>query len=370
MNESFRIRMRGKAYMFKVSSIARICALIVACLGSTVHAEEGHLRLALARNTITAAEETFTYAVPKQLGYFSQEGLEVSILQTSGSTAALQALVSGSADVAYASSASIAAAIDKGAQLRAFAGITVQWPYFIGVPPGSPIKKISDLKGKKVGVISLASASYADLQANLKIAGLSEEDVSIVPVGAGARAAAALKSGQVDAIDSYSDSFTVMKQNGIELTLLPRPAEMNKLFSVTMVTSIKKLQEEPEQLAAFARAAYKGIIYTYRFPESALQLSFKEFPELSGSADIQSKDAQNTAEAMKIALADSIPATDVMPEKWGHWLDIPASRWDALLQFAFDTKQTEKKLDVGSIWDNRLMPEIYSFDTKAIVEKL
>ena len=349
----------------------RSCLLALAGLGlgltgPLAQAQEKTLTLALARNAITPGEELFTYAVPKQLGWFKREGLAVNLLKANGSTAALQAVASGSADIAYASSLNIAAAVDKGVPVKAFAGLTVQWPYFIGVPPGSPIKKIADLKGKRVGVISLASASYADLKANLKIAGLSESDVSVVPVGAGARAAAALKNDQVDAIDSYSDSFTVMKQNGVSLVLLPRPPQMAKLFSVTMVTSTAALKANPDQLARFARAAYQGIIYTRLNPEAALKLSFTEFPELAGSADPAGKDARNTLEAMKIALGDSIPGDGSDPKTWGNWLDIDTSRWEALLGFAHDTGQTEKRLTPAQVWDGSLMKRIFSFDRSKI----
>lgn len=347
----------------------RILTALALCLGLAASAQaEDNFTLALARNTLTAAEETFTYAIPKQLGYFTEEGLSPTILQTDGSTAALQAVASGSADVGYASSAAIAAAVDKGVGLKAFAGITVKWPYFIGVPKGSSIKTIADLKGKRVGVISLASASYADLRANLKIAGLTEADVTVIPVGAGARAAAALKADEVDAIDSYSDSFTVMRQNDVDLDLLARPAEMEKLFSVTMVTSQKTFDTRGKELIGFARAAYKGIVYTQLYPDSALQLAFTEFPQLAGAADPAGQDAKNTAEAMKIALGDSTP-DDKDPANWGEWLNLPAERWEALLTFAHETGQTEKKLDVSQVWDPSLMPEIYKFDVKAITEK-
>lgn len=329
-------------------------------------AQNKTLTLALARNAITPGEELFTYAVPKQLGWFKREGLSVELLKANGSTAALQAVASGSADVAYASSLNIAAAVDKGVPIKAFAGLTVQWPYFIGVPPGSTIKRIADLKGKRVGVISLASASYADLKANLKIAGLTESDVTVVPVGAGARAAAALKDQQVDAVDSYSDSFTVMQQNGVGLTLLPRPAQMAKLFSVTMATSAATLKAQPDALARFARAAYQGIIYTRLNPEAALKLSFQEFPELSGSADPAGKDARNTLEAMKIALDDSIPGGKTHPDTWGTWLDIDASRWEALLAFAHETGQTDKRLTPAQVWDGSLMKSIFNFDRTKI----
>lgn len=353
------------------TTMKRILSALALCIGAATAAQaaDTNFTLALARNTITAGEETFTYAVPKQLGYFEEEKLSPTILQTDGSTAALQAVASGSADIGYASSASIAAAIDKGVGLKAFAGITVQWPYFIGVPKNSAVKSIADLKGKRIGVISLASASYADLRANLKLAGLAETDVTIVPVGAGARAAAALKADQVDAIDSYSDSFTVMRQNGVDLDLLQRPDEMSKLFSVTMVTSEKALKDKPEQLAAFARAAYKGIVYAKLYPESALELSFAEFPQLAGSADPQSQEAKYTAEAMKMALGDSIPADKADPATWGQWLNLPADRWEAVLNFAHETGQTEKKLTVDQVWDASLMPKIYDFDVSKIVEK-
>jgi len=347
-------------------SFARRSFAAVALLGLAwpplVLAQDKPLVLALARNAITPGEETFTYAVPKQMGWFKREGLAVSLIKTNGSTAALQAVASGSADVAYASSINIAAAIDKGVPIKAFAGLTVQWPYFIGVPPGSPIKKIADLKGKRVGVISLASASYADLRANLKIAGLTEADVTVVPIGAGPRAAAALKADQVDAIDSYSDSFTVMKQNGVDLTLLPRPAQMGKLFSVTMVTSAAALKSNADALTRFARAAYQGIVYTQLHPEAALKLSFTEFPELLGTSGPDSQEAKNTLEAMKIALGDSIPSGNPDPKTWGNWLDLDASRWEALLAFAHDTGQTEKRLTPAQVWDGSLMKNIFAFD--------
>lgn len=348
-----------------------ILGALAICLGTAggALAEDADFTLALARNTITAAEETFTYAVPKQLGYFAQENLNPTILQTDGSTAALQAVASGSADIGYASSVNIAAAIDKGVPLRAFAGITVQWPYFIGVPKGSDIKTIADLKGKRVGVISLASASYGDLRANLKLAGLTENDVTVIPVGAGARAASALKADEIDAVDSYSDSFTVMRQNGVDLDLLERPEEMAKLFSVTMVTSQKTFDASPDKLAAFARAAYKGIVYTQLYPDSALRLSFAEFPQLAGADNPEGQDAKNTAEAMKIGLGDSIPAGKPDPATWGDWLNLPADRWEAVLTFAHDTGQTEKKLAVADVWDASLMPKIFDFEIKDIVEK-
>lgn len=350
--------------------ILTLCSIMALAHATERHAKVGkHLTIALARITITPAEEIYTYAIPKQLGYFDKEGLDITILPTDGSTAALQAVASGSADIAYASSANIAAAIDKGVPLKAFAGLTNAWPYYIGVLQGSSIKTIADLKGKKIGVISLASASYNDLIANLKLAGLELSDVTIIPIGAGARAAGALKAGDVDAVDSYIDSFTIIQHNGVELTLLERPSALNKLFSVTMVTSQKFLASEPELLAKFARAAYEGIIYTKLFPESALHYAFKEFPQLLGANDPNGADAQQTKEALAVALSYSVPSGQDNPLFWGQWLNLSPDRWQAVLDFAYESGLTAKRQTVDDVWSDELMPEIYRFDPRTITIK-
>lgn len=361
-------KMLKKAIYMKSAFFNLVIFFCVLLSSIAAKAEPANITVALARNTTTAAEETFTYAVPKQLQYFAEENINPTLLYTDGSTAALQAVATGSADIAYASSVNIAAAIDKGVPLIAFAGITIKWPYFIAVPKDSSIQTIKDLKGKRVGVVSLASASYADLRATLKIAGLNEDDVTIIPVGAGARAAASLNAGDVDAVDSYSDSFTIMRQHGVAFKLLQRPEQMDRLFSVTMVTSKKLFKEKPQELVQFARAAYKGIIYTKLYPDSAMKLSFKEFPQLLGADDPESSEAKNTSEAMAIALGDSVPADKPDPTTWGEWLNIPDDRWQAVLSFAHETGSTEKLLTVNDVWDSSLMSDIYHFDINSIVE--
>ncbi len=325
------------------------------------------LTIAFARNTVTAAEEIFTYAVPKGLDFFAEENLEVDMVTSDGSTAAIQALAGGSADIAYASSANILAAIEQGLPIKAFAGLTIHWPYFIGVPPGSDITSVADLKGKRVGVISLASASYSDLKANLAIAGLSESDVEIIPVGAGTSAAAALQAGEIDAVDSYTDSFTVMGNSGLELTLLERPAQMDELFSVTMVTSTDALENKPEQLAGFVRAAYKGIVYTQFNLDDALAIGFEEFPVLPGANDPASAEAQETRAALQIALNDSLPTDPADdPNEWGDWLALSDERWQAVIDYALLTEQITKEFAVNDVWDGSMTDQYFDFDRTAV----
>ena len=56
--------------------------------------------------------------------------------------------------------------------------------------------------------------------------------------------------------------------------LLPRPAQMARLFSVTMVTSAAMLKSNPDALARFARAAAANALTTLRsaWPRSRRRL--------------------------------------------------------------------------------------------------
>ena len=68
-------------------------------------------------------------------------------------------------------------------------------------------------------------------------------------------------------------------------------------------------------------------------------------------------------------VAGALSSTPEKAKASGAELNLPADRWEAVLNFAFDTGQIEKKMTVAQVWDGSLMPKIYDFDEKKIVEK-
>lgn len=155
--------------------------------------------------------------IAEQLGYFRDEGLNVKISDFKGGSAALRAVVGGSADVvsgAYEHTVSLQA---KKQYFQAFVlqGRLPQIALGITAAKAGNFKSFKDLKGLKVGVSAPGSSTNNLVKQLLVKAGLDPvKDVSIIGVGTGASAVAAMKSGQIDALSNVDPVMTKLELEG------------------------------------------------------------------------------------------------------------------------------------------------------------
>jgi len=154
--------------------------------------------------------------IAEQLGYFKAEGLDVQISDFAGGSQSLRAVVGGSADVvsgAYEHTINMQA---KNQMLQCFAlmGRAPQISVGIATSKAGAYKSAKDLKGLKIGVSAPGSSTNMLVNQMLAKVGLKPSDVSIVGVGTGAGAIAAVKSGQIDAISNTDPVMTKLEQDG------------------------------------------------------------------------------------------------------------------------------------------------------------
>jgi NitT/TauT family transport system substrate-binding protein len=154
--------------------------------------------------------------IAEQLGYFKDEGLEPKISDFAGGSPALRAVVGGSADVV---SGAYEHTINMQAQkqsLIAFVqmGRLPQIVVGIATSKAASYKSPKDLKGLKVGVSAPGSSTNILFNYFISRDGLKPNDVSIIGVGLGASAVAAVKSGQVDVISNTDPMITKLQQEG------------------------------------------------------------------------------------------------------------------------------------------------------------
>ena len=176
--------------------------------------------------------------IAEQLGYFKQEGLDVTIVDFAGGARALQAVVGGSADVVSGAFEHTVNMQFKGQPMRAFV-LQGRAPMIVlGVNPKTMpnYKAIADLKGKKIGVTAPGSSTNVMVNFILAKAGLKPSDVSIVGVGAGNGAVAAMRAGQVDAMSNLDPVITLLARSG-DLKIVSDTrivAESDKVFGGPM----------------------------------------------------------------------------------------------------------------------------------------
>lgn len=155
--------------------------------------------------------------VAEQLGYFKDEGLEVKISDFKGGSAALRAVVGGSADVvsgAYEHTINLQA---KKQYFQAFAlqGRLPQIVLGITASRAANFHSFKDLKGMKIGVTAPGSSTHNLVKQLLAKAGLDpDKSVSIVGVGTGATAMAAIKSKEIDALSNVDPIMTKLEREG------------------------------------------------------------------------------------------------------------------------------------------------------------
>lgn len=104
----------------------------------------------------------------------------------------------------------------KGQAMRAFALQGGAPQIVLGVNPKTMagFKTVADLKGKKIGVTAPGSSTNVMVNFILAKAGLKPTDVSIIGVGAGNGAVAAMRTGQIDAISNLDPVITLLQRSG------------------------------------------------------------------------------------------------------------------------------------------------------------
>jgi NitT/TauT family transport system substrate-binding protein len=192
--------------------------------------------------TIAVGGKNLLYYLPLTIaegqGYFKQEGLDVTIADFAGGSRALQAMIGGSADIVSGAFEHTINMQVKGQRLRAFALQGRAPQIVLGVNPKTMpnFKSVADLKGKKLGVT--APGSSTNILANFVLGkvGLKPGDVSIIGIGTGSGAVAAMRTGQIDAISNLDPVITLLTRSG-DLRIVSDTrivAEADKVFGGPM----------------------------------------------------------------------------------------------------------------------------------------
>ena len=201
-------------------------------------------------------------------GYFEDEGIDVEIQHSAGGGEHLQLLVAGEVDVTTQDAAVLLQRrADPGLPLVAIALVGQRGQQAFVALDNSGIETVADWRGRTVGY---KGTPPPDLFALLDVAGLKEDDVTLINVGFDPRV---LIEGMVDVYPVFASNEPYKLQEwGYALRLWEAADYGVDTLGLTYVTSEEALAAKPAALAAFTRAALRGIAYAEAHPDEAVDI--------------------------------------------------------------------------------------------------
>jgi NitT/TauT family transport system substrate-binding protein len=212
-------------------------------------------------------------------GYFDKQGLDVKILEGSGSGTTATLVANGENDFGFSDAGVVAKTVNTGAAIKLVAGIYQRTPSVIISLKESGINGPGDLDGKTVG----ASSGEAPLQllpAYLSAAGVDPKAAKVVNMDPGSKIPALLK-GRVDAIVGYATDDLPAAETEAPGKLAVQYYADNGVTTLSngIITSQKMIDEQPETVRKFVTAVQEGFADCESDQAAAVKALAEEFPQ-------------------------------------------------------------------------------------------
>jgi NitT/TauT family transport system substrate-binding protein len=330
--------------------------------GVATQANAAEFTLMFGQQTATTSEAR-SYFIPKHLGFFKEEGLDVTLQPSDGATQEIQILAAGKGDAGLGAPPAVLLARNSGAKIRAIFMAGRDHGTSLAVLADGPIKDPKDLKGKKIGVLSMGASRTLDGYAMVQAAGLDPKaDVQWLPVGFGVQAALALRRGDVQALALWDITYADMEANGFKLRYFTFPFQKD-LFGYVYVSTDEKLASRRADIIKVLRSGAKAEVFERTNVEAAACAFLIESGRWEATAN-KARDYKTTLEVMSKDFALS-----PMPEG-AIGTFVPGS-WEIVRDYYFDLGVIKEKLSPTEYFetDPTFYAEANDFD-KAKVEAM
>jgi NitT/TauT family transport system substrate-binding protein len=224
------------------------------------------------RVTIAVGGKAALYYLPlslaEQLGYFRDEGLDVEILDFPGGAKALQAMMGGSVDVVSGGYDHTIVMQARGQKISAFVlqGATPAISLVISKNNAATWRGPKSLKGMKIGVTAPGSSTNMFVKALLARGGLTLDDVSIIGVGSGQSAVAAMQGGHLDALANIEPAISMLVRGGKVVEVIETISEQGSmdlygaaLPSGSLYAKLNFIRDNPRTVQALTNAMVRAL---------------------------------------------------------------------------------------------------------------
>lgn len=308
------------------------------------------------------------------LGYYQEEGVDAQFVAAQGGAQGMGWALAGRTHIAIPRPIPIlfkAARAKKAPPLKGVYIVNRDAIYADGVavPPGSSIKSVCDLQGKRVGVMSQNDSGPLFVKKALETCGIAKKDqrVTYLPVGPVAKAATAMKLGRVDAWANVDVQYTLAKASGFKFNIIPYQKGWTKnLFGNVVWVNKDYLAKNRKTVIGFLRGLAKGSLFFYTNPKATLEAHWVLYPESMPKGMSKEK---ATARMLNV-LVNRAPKLrpDDGSEKINKFGAHHDGEWEEYLKFVGLDKVISKKL-LKELYTNDMIDEVNNFDRQEVINR-
>ena len=255
-----------------------VCLVLIAALTATVTCPAAQPVEAVRVGIPGKLVDFAPFFVGIKTGIYRSEGLEPQfIVMRSGII--FPALLSGELDYTTLYQSAIRSAI-SGLPVRVIATLMTKQTFFLFSQ--REIRRVQDLKGKRIAISNFASSTDTSARAALKHHGLEAmRDATLIAMGDTGVRFQALLAGAIEAA-ILTPPYTVMAEKKGLNNLVWLGDILGDVPSNGLSTTLKTLKENSDQVHRMLRASVRNMVYTREHKQEVLPILLKEFPGLDG----------------------------------------------------------------------------------------
>lgn len=279
-----------------IAALALPLLLLTACAGGPAsdkaESEDGITTVKIVLPMAKEQSGTIAYLhAAEALGYTRENGIRFEFESALGSTDGTKLVTTGQAQATYPSPFVSVTARASGLPIVSVFNSLQTNIFGFAVTPGSDIRTIADLKGKKV---ALGDGGWTVIAAPLLAsAGLTLDDVEWVVSGENRQLA--VQQGEADAVLTWEMEYQMWWAQGLEFEVFGQDSTDFQCNGI--VVSEQLIAEDPDLVKAIVRAAAMGAHFVVTNPEAGARIALDAYPDaepstLEGMLPIVEKQAE------------------------------------------------------------------------------
>ena len=194
--------------------------------------------------------------VAQEEGLFKKHGLDLELIHIASTSRAIQSMLSGEIHYTTADALNSIQAVGAGADVVMFCEGVNRFVFSIMARP--EIKRLADLKGKKIGITRIGSSTHTAVLFATNKAGLAPADFSLLQLGEVPNILTTLLAGQIDAGALSPPTNSRAKKAGL-FELLNLGTDGPEYPSTVIASTKAYIKANPDNTRRVVRAIGEGL---------------------------------------------------------------------------------------------------------------